>query len=161
VRGAGAQALFAREDGDHRFVERVPGRRDARAIVRVEALRLPLAEGGIDRARVRVEQRLLGGATVGRFLAAPRHEVRLVLEPGRTTLRFWSESDAEAEILRRLPLLSARRAALAADPATPTVVRRYGLGSSPVLRDKRTGVSTGRVAQVLGGDLDLLRAPAG
>ncbi|MCY2958743.1 MAG: AAA family ATPase [Planctomycetota bacterium] len=159
IRGAGAHALLAHEDGDHRFLDKTLGDREGRAVVRVEVLRLPSAEGGLDRARVRVEKRNLGGVGAGRFLLAPRHELRFVLEPGHAALRVWSESDSEAEILRRLPLLAARRAATIRHSAVPTVVRRYVLGASPVVRDRRTGVSTGRVAQVLAGDLDLLRAP--
>ncbi len=159
LRGAGAHALLAHEDGDHRFLDSSSGARESRAVVRVEVLRLPPAEGGLDRARVRVEKRALGSGATGRFLAAPRCELRLALDKGPASLRAWSESDAESEILRRLPLLAARRAAQKLGSAAPVVVRRYVLGPSPVVRDRRTGVSTGRVGQVLAGDLDLLRAP--
>ena len=36
------------------------------------------------------------------------------------------------------------------------VVRRYQLGGSGVIRDRRTGRSTGRVDRVLGGELELV-----
>jgi hypothetical protein len=39
------------------------------------------------------------------------------------------------------------------------VVRRYGLGPQPLVRDVRTGLSTGRVEQVLEGQLDVFLLP--
>ena len=43
-----------------------------------------------------------------------------------------------------------------ATPVAPAVIRRYDLGSSPVVTDLRTAQRTGRLGDVLAGDLDSL-----
>jgi hypothetical protein len=50
-------------------------------------------------------------------------------------------------------------AAEAPRPEKPPVVRRYSLGPAPLVRDVRTGKSTGRLDLILEGNLDPFLMP--
>jgi ATP-dependent Clp protease ATP-binding subunit ClpC len=185
VSGAGAYALFAGEAGLHHVTQgrdtRSPafpsashsgrgGRREGkravnREVVRVEVLPMPAETAAAATCRapdteIQAQARPLSGVS-GRLLARLRYEVQLRHEASHLTLRAWSERSKTEAINRLRPLLRAR-VALAeqtAEPGRPPVVRRYALGPAPLVRDARTGRSTGRLDQVLAGQLDLFLGP--
>ena len=156
VSGAGAFATLAGETGLHQVVrgraERRDGVREDRDVVRVEVLPVP-ADAVFGRDEVRVETRPLKGVK-GRLLDRPVLDVHLVHAPSMASVRAWT-SGAKAEAVERLqPLLRARVDGGAGDGvAGARVVRRYTLGPSPLVRDQRTGRTTGRLDDVLDGDL--------
>jgi hypothetical protein len=73
-------------------------------------------------------------------------------------VRAWT-AGSKAEAIKRLrPLLRARvdgAAGGTGNVRSPTLVRRYHLGPAPLVRDFRTGQTTGRLDQVFEGRLDL------
>jgi peptide chain release factor 2 len=167
--GAGAHALLAGEAGLH-LVSR--GRRETRdgkkrpadrEVVRVEVL--PAGEPAFGPEEVRVEAQPLAGAR-GRLLPRLRHDVRLFHLPSLTSVRAWTDGGKREAVERLRVLLWARIEAgrgAAAEPAgRPPVVRRYALGPTTLVRDQRSGKSTGRLDQVLEGQLDMfLGGPQG
>jgi ATP-dependent Clp protease ATP-binding subunit ClpC len=158
--GAGAYTLLAGEAGLHQVTrgraETRDGRRPAeRDVVRVEVLPVPYEDEARGKESVEVTVRPLEEAP-GRLLARPRLEVTLRHPPSLTTLRAWSDHGRSEAVQRLQPLLWARVAAAgsAAAEGRPPVVRRYSLGPAPLVRDVRSGRSTGRLDHVLEGDLD-------
>ncbi len=95
-------------------------------------------------------------------MAHVNHEVRIFHTPTMTSVCCWCAGTRAEAIDRAKTLLWARLHAPATEPGPrPPVVRRYRLGPSALVRDHRTGRSTGRLDQVLEGHLDLflLRPP--
>jgi protein subunit release factor A len=132
-----------------------------REVVRVEVLPAPRAEVAFPQEELRIEVRSLTGQT-GRLLARPRFEVELFHRPTMVSVRAWADG-GKAEAVKRLqPLLRARIDA-AAEPSAgrPPVVRRYTLGPATLVRDLRSGRTTGRLDQVLEGHLDVFLVPPG
>jgi ATP-dependent Clp protease ATP-binding subunit ClpC len=166
VSGAGAYALLAGEAGLHQVSRREGEPRDGRRsgdrdVVRVEVLAVPYEEDRPGQEPVEVETNPLGEVS-GRLLARPRLEVRLRHEPSMITLRAWTDRPRAEAVQRLRPLLRARvAAAMAAEEGRQSVVRRYALGPAPLVRDVRSGRSTGRLEQVLDGQLDMFLAPPG
>ncbi|MEZ6015565.1 MAG: AAA family ATPase [Planctomycetota bacterium] len=160
--GAGAFALLEAEAGLHRLSHEKGEGRSATDLVRVDVL-AAVPERRVLRERdVRAETRPLHGPT-GRLATTVESDVHLLHVPSMTSLRAaspLSPSDAVA------PLRALLAAIIAADaeraPGTSpqsddlAVVRRYQFGGSPVVRDRRTGRSTGRIDRVLGGELELV-----
>ena len=164
VSGAGAYALLAREGGLHYLIagrgQTPDGRRATqREVIRVEVLPAPLCPEGFGRDEVRAEVKALEGVT-GRLLARPRFEIHLSHGPSLTTLRAWTDRPKAEAVERLRPLLRARVAAADQETTGGRVVRRYTLGPSPLVRDTRSGKSTGRLDQVLDGHLDAFLTPA-
>src|SRR5262245_12526858 len=125
---------------------RRPSPHREREVVRVEVLAVPPDED--DGAGVQVETRTLP-PTSGRLMARPRLEVTLRHEASLLTLRAWSGSPKAEAVKRLRALLRARLAADSEKPeGRPPVVRRYCLGPAPLVRDVRSGKSSGRVEQV-------------
>jgi ATP-dependent Clp protease ATP-binding subunit ClpC len=167
VSGAGAYALLAGEAGLHQVAQ---GRREGRDgrrrpvdrdVVRVDVFPVP-ADAGFGADEVRAEARPLGEVH-GRLVARPRFEVRLLHVPSMISVRGWTDGTKAQAVERLRPLLRARveaaRQGTAEAGGRPPVVRRYGLGPQPLVRDVRTGRSTGRVESVLEGHLDVFLVP--
>ncbi len=80
-----------------------------------------------------------------------------------TSLLAWTDGDEATVYERLMPVLQARiDAAHTVQPAhfaPHSVVRRYRLGSSQLVRDARTQRRTGRLDNVLGGHLDAFLIP--
>ena len=167
VSGAGAHALYAGETGLHRVLRggrdtrAKGGRRDDRDVVRVDVLPAPWEDVAFAAGEVRAESHALRGAR-GRLLAKPKFEITLLHVPSMTAVHAWTDGTRN-EAMRRLEgLLRARIDApksQAVDASSSQLVRRYVLGPSPLVRDTRTGRSTGRLDRVLAGDLDLFVLP--
>jgi hypothetical protein len=110
--------------------------------------------------------------------------VNVLHVPTLCAVHGWSAAGADEALVKLLPLLRARVEAAAGEggegpkaggrggeteaplagaatgaAAASAWVRRYDLGASPLVRDRRTGRSTGKADRVLGGDLDLVAAP--
>jgi peptide chain release factor 2 len=166
VSGAGAYALLAGEAGLHQLKRgksdspREDKRAADREVIRIEVLPVPTEESA-DRTTIHADVRPLGDVS-GRLLPRPKIEVQLRHEPSLTTLRAWTDRPKSEAIERLNLLLRARVAAVesvsAADGRTP-VVRRYSLGPAALVRDARSGRSTGRLDQVLEGNLDVFLMP--
>lgn len=161
VSGAGAYALLAGEAGLHQVTRGrkgdPEGRRHAeRDVVRVEVLPLPTRDLDFAADEVRTEVHGLSGVK-GRLLERPKFDVRLFHVPTMTSVRGWCDG-TRAEAVKRLQvMLRARLDATGqatADANRPTVVRRYRLGPTTLVRDQRTGRHTARLDQVLQGHLD-------
>jgi peptide chain release factor 2 len=164
LNGAGAYILLAGEAGLHQVTrgrEARGGRRPSeREVVRVEVLPVPYDDDA-GRDPIHIETRPLSDAP-GRLLSRLRLEVQLRHEPSLLTLRAWTDRSRPEALEGLLPLLRARVAAAGTVPpdGRSPVVRRYDLGPAPLVRDTRTGRTTGRIEQVLDGDLDrFLTAP--
>src|SRR5262249_32078717 len=78
-------------------------------------------------------------------------------------LRAGSDRPGAEAVSRLRPLLRARLAVEGgpAPEGRPPVVRRYCLGPAPLVRDVRSGKSSGRVEQVFDGELDRFLMPMG
>jgi ATP-dependent Clp protease ATP-binding subunit ClpC len=164
IAGAGAFALLTSESGVHqvargRSEQRDGKRRSAeREVVHVEVLAAPLGEVVFAESELRVEVRPLHNVT-GRLLPRLKHEVHLFHTPTMTSVRAWMDG-AKAEAIERLrPLLRARLDAPAEKGSRPPVVRRYTLGPTTLVRDLRTGRTSGRLDQVLEGHLEVFLRP--
>ncbi|MEM1451874.1 MAG: AAA family ATPase [Planctomycetota bacterium] len=153
IEGAGAHALLAREAGLHKLRRDLGGGRHASELVRVEVFPAP-HDGGVGIAsEVRAEARPLRDAA-GRLVTTLSSDVHLLHRPTMTSLRAWSPKAGTDAIE---PLTGFLAAVLAASAAPHSdVVRAYGFGPSSVIRDRRSGRSTGRVDRVLGGELHLV-----
>lgn len=174
VYGPGAYALLANEAGVHQVskgsASRERKRSEARLthdaklerdVVRVEVLPAPSAETNFAPGELDTVVRPMPG-TRGRLLAHINHDVRLFHTKTMLSVRGWCEG-TKAEALERMKtLLSARLQAQShTTPERPPVVRRYRLGPNTLVRDQRTGRSTGRLDQVLEGHLDMFLVPPG
>lgn len=161
VSGAGAYALLAREAGLHQISRGRKGdgdrRHRERDVVRVEVLPAPIRDADFSSDEVRTEVHGLSGIK-GRLLERPKFDVRLFHVPTMTSVRGWCEGSRTEAIKRLQIILRARVEAAQSDAAEtgrPTVVRRYRLGPTTMVRDQRTGRHTARLEQVLQGNLDL------
>jgi ATP-dependent Clp protease ATP-binding subunit ClpC len=167
VDGAGAYALLAGETGLHQVAR---GKREDRGgrkrpvdreVVRVEVLPAPRTEVHFLEEELRVEVRPLTGQT-GRLLARPRFDVELFHRPTMVSVRAWTDGSKSEAANRLQPLLRARiDAATEPSAGRPPVVRRYTLGPATLVRDLRSGRTTGRLDQILEGHLDVFLAPPG
>jgi ATP-dependent Clp protease ATP-binding subunit ClpC len=166
--GAGAYALLAGESGLHQVArgkeeDRSGRRRHAdREVVRVEVFPAPTVEAGFHHTEVRAQVRPLNDVQ-GRLLSRPRFEVELLHVPSMITVRAWTDGTRAQAIEHSTPLLRARVDAAKVTPGSDSgrlpLVRRYTLGPAPLVRDLRSGRSTGRLDQVFKGHLDMFLAP--
>jgi len=170
IYGPGAFALLANEAGVHQFSKGASSRERKRPeskqlerdVVRVEVFPAPTTEPNFAPGELDIVVRPLAGAR-GRLLSHLNHEVRLFHTKSMISVRGWCEG-TKAEALGRMKTVLSARLAAQTRPAVerPPVVRRYRLGPSTLVRDQRTGRSTGRLDQVLEGHLDMfLLPPAG
>jgi hypothetical protein len=90
--------------------------------------------------------------------------VTLLHAPSLASVTAWTAARRAEAVERLLPWLLARLlepAARGAPAGGPGLVRRYVLGPSPRVRDRRSGRDTGRLDRVLSGDRDVFALPAG
>jgi len=136
-----------------------------RDVVRVEVLPAPAGEPSFAPAELDIVVRPLH-AVRGRLIGHVNHDVRIFHAKSMLSVRGWCEG-SKAEALERMKMLLCARLAAHGQPAQVSakggpVVRRYRLGPQTLVRDQRTGRSTGRLDQVLEGQLDMfLLPPAG
>jgi protein subunit release factor A len=130
-------------------------------VVRVEILPAPFDESPYPREEVLVETRPLSGIA-GRLVTKPRIEVRVMHRPSMTSVRAWAATGRNEALERVTPLLRARVERNREETpraSSERIVRRYTLGPTPLVRDRRSGRSSGRIDRVLKGDLDRFLAP--
>ncbi|MFN9786032.1 MAG: hypothetical protein ACK57N_05590, partial [Planctomycetia bacterium] len=91
-----------------------------------------------------------------RLLVSLLHRQSLVRVDGR------GAGAQEEQVERLLPLLAARIAAKGVREQGNAIVRRYRFGPAPLVKDRRSGLSSPRLSRVLEGHIDafLLAAPA-
>lgn len=154
IDGAGAHALLSGESGLHKLRHDRPDEPSTNAMVRVEVLAVPSTASSFPADELEVETRPLAGAP-GRVAASLRTDVHLLHRPTMVSLRACSPLDVDAARDEFSGLL---QALLTAEPsnAAVDVVRRYRFGRSPLVRDGRTGRSTGRIDRVFGGEIGLV-----
>src|SRR5439155_23314000 len=168
VSGAGAFALLASEAGLHQVTRGRKADRDGRKrpvdrdVVRVEVLPVPISAADFGHDEVRVEARPLKGDR-GRLLARLKFDVQLFHVPTLVSVRAWSDGSKTEAVERLRVLLRARveAARSAGEVGRPPLVRRYTLGPTTLVRDVRSGRSSGRLDQVLDGYLDAFLATPG
>jgi ATP-dependent Clp protease ATP-binding subunit ClpC len=158
ITGAGAFGLLLHERGLHHLTtgkgEGHEGKRQQREVVRVEVFPVPFRPESFERNSVVAEFRSLEGAR-SRFFERPRFEVHLSHRPTLTSLRAWTDRPRAEAVEHLKPLLRARIEAAGQEAAGSGVVRRYRFGAAPLVRDTRSGRSTGRLEMVLDGHLDI------
>jgi ATP-dependent Clp protease ATP-binding subunit ClpC len=159
IGGPGAYALLAGESGLHRLTLEQGEGRSVSDLVRVDVLPAVPERRVLRERDVRVEARALTGRT-GRLAPTIDADVHLLHVPSMTSLRALTPLTPDEA---KAPLRALLAAMLAAEAERNpgkgdevAVVRRYQLGGSGVIRDRRTGRSTGRVDRVLGGELELV-----
>ena len=159
--GLGAYALFSPEFGLHQLRLRKAGTAPRRALVRVSVWPEP-GEGESPRpSDHRVKIRPLRKAK-GRLIPHPKLEVSVLHASSLSSVTAWTALAREEAINTLCRLLQAQRGGehTAESGKSGPVVRRYDLGTSPRVRDQRSGRTTGRLDEVLDGDLDRVRAVA-
>ena len=168
ITGAGAHALLASEAGLHQVTrgkkDDGPGRRHVdRDVVRVEIFPAPARTVEFHADEVRSEIHPVSGIK-GRLLSRVKFDVRLFHVPTMTSVHGWSDG-SKGEALQRFQMLLRARVDAASQPrpedGRPPVIRRYRLGPTTLVRDQRSGRHTGRLDQVLEGNLDLFLVPPG
>lgn len=155
ITGVGAHGLLRDEQGLHQLARTGEAGKPQRSLVRVDVLPTGTDVPVLRRDEVRVSTKVLKRVR-GRLLDRPSLEMTLVHLPSMQSLTAWTLGPKREAVERLLPLLGARVATAGdtSDPARVQIVRRYRLGASALVRDKRTGRSTGRLQEVLAGDLD-------
>ena len=153
VSGPGAWALLANEAGLHQLSRVGDERgREERELVRVEVL--PLFDGVEPRrVDVSVEARVEPAAR-GRLVDQPRLLVSLLHRPSLVRVEGRGAGAQEEQVERLLPLLGAQIAAKGGRAAGNAVVRRYRFGPAPLVKDRRSGLSSARLSRVLEGYID-------
>jgi hypothetical protein len=100
----------------------------------------------------------------GRRIARPSLEVSILHKPTMSSLLAWTDRPRARAVEALLTFHGARLQAAGGaggDALAARPVRRYALGPSPGVKDRRSGRSTGNLKRVLAGDLDLVRAVEG
>ncbi len=154
IEGTGAHTLLAPEAGLHKLRHQLSETESHTALVRVDVLAVPDSSQSPAAAEVEIDVRLLRDAP-GRLVTALASDVHLVHRPTLTSLRARTPlpmEEAPMALTRLLGALVTRQESQAA----VDIVRRYRFGRSPVVRDTRTGRSSGRVDRVFGGELSLV-----
>lgn len=154
IEGTGAYALLTPESGLHKLRHQLSEAESQTALVRVDVLPVPDGAQGPLTSEIEIETRPLRNAP-GRLVTSLASDVHLVHRPTLTSLRArtpMNAAEAPATLGGLLDALVSREYS----EASMDIVRRYRFGRSPVVRDTRTGRSTGRVDRVFGGELSLV-----
>jgi ATP-dependent Clp protease ATP-binding subunit ClpC len=150
--GAGAAALFEHETGLHALV-RGAGRHEVRDVVRVDVIPAFTGTPPLQAADIAEEVRKLTSKK-GRLIEHPNLEMRLTHRPSNVAIQAWTRGPRDSARAGLVPYLAARVARPIPAPEALPVRRRYVLGPSPFVRDRRTGLTSGHLDRVLAGDLD-------
>ena len=151
IAGPGAHLALHGEGGSHEVVVGEKDARQEREVVRVSVASAPVLDAA-ELARVAdVEWTRLADAD-SHLGIEPTHQVRIASgDAPPVTLRV---SGRQVDVLElALPLVHADFEA----SADAGLVRSYEFGSQPLVRDRTTGVTTGRLSDVLRGHLELLQ----
>ncbi len=157
VRGAGAHELLRGESGLHTFQQTdgdkragAKGARTQREAVRVDVH--AVTEAGLDAARdgLSSSTRKLSGVR-GRQIERPTLEAKVFDERRARSAVVWSAQPPKKALHHARLLLESRKESTAGGEH---VVRRYQLGSAPLVRDMRSKSQSGKLHRVLDGELD-------
>ncbi|MCG6156048.1 AAA family ATPase [Rubinisphaera margarita] len=165
VRGLGAAAYLNEETGIHELTRKDGAIGDKyRDRVKVDVLPVDEVDGEFQREDISVEVQPLKNVR-GRFIDRPVWDVRLVHTPSMLSLRLHTDGVSQSIEERLVSLLAAHvnafrsRGAGTADDGR--IIRIYESGPSAVVRDRRSGVRSGRVEKVFRGHLDrFLKLPS-
>ncbi len=165
ISGVGAHLLLATEQGLHTLSRGVSGmnatEHPARELVRVDVGLVDSSSATIARTELRVSTRPLSHVA-GRLLRRPKLDVQILHPSSMVSLRAWTDGDEQAAVERLMPLVQARINLVQGGPSSDgrdTLIRRYRLGPSQLVRDARTGRKSGRLRLVLEGHLDAFLVP--
>jgi peptide chain release factor 2 len=167
IDGVGAYVLLANESGLHQISRESrqtgDGPRQDKEVVRVDCVLSDPLHAGFPRQEIQIQVRPLN--TPRCRLLRPKHEVRLLHRPSLVSLTAWTDVRKD-EILDQLsPLLAARlelsKSSDQQSTAEPRIIRKYRLGRVQLVRDTRTGRKSGRVDDVLAGEIDSFLVPLG
>jgi peptide chain release factor-like protein len=165
IAGLGAYSLLKHETGLHQFDHRSRAKtprtnreilQQARESIRVEVL--PLENQPDKPFRQAIKSKVIALKPVRKRLLDADLAVSLFHEPSLRSLEVWTTGSHKQALERALVILHAQASNGAdnADGRSVAIIRHYGLGISPRVRDARTGRSTTRVDRVLKGHLDSL-----
>lgn len=173
VNGVGSFALLSRETGIHQVSRRrhqgdASRRTTDRELIRVEVepVEFDQVDGKVSSLLaddIRAEYETLTDVT-GRVIARPTIDVRLLHVPTLVSIQLRTTGDRLEAYERLLPLLAVRVRSAADSRGTPAVenqiIRRYQIGPFGIVKDRRTGLTSGHVNRILQGRLDrFLLAP--
>lgn len=154
IEGTGAHALLTPESGLHKLRHQLSETESQTALVRVDVLPVPDGFKGTLSNEIEIDSRSLRDVP-GRLVTSLTSDIHLVHRPTLTSLRARSPLSAE-EARATLGGLLGALVSREHSEASMDIVRRYRFGRSPVVRDTRTGRSSGRVDRVFGGELSLV-----
>jgi ATP-dependent Clp protease ATP-binding subunit ClpC len=161
VAGLGALGLLKQESGLHEFERRFRTRaartgkevqQEDTEMVRVEIVPFPLEIKLAKEIQAKVQT---VKPAKSRLVEKADLDVSVFHQPSLRSLRGWTRGPRPDAIARLSRILAAL---VASGPAVsePAVVRRYSLGTSPRIKDYRSGRTVTRVERVLKGHLELL-----
>lgn len=155
VSGAGAFGLLQHEAGMHQLLEQASESKEQRVLARVDVLPAGAEIPDLPSDEVRVTSRQICNPHA-RLLDKPSLHIDLVHLPSMRSISAWTHGPKRDAVARLMPFLGARvhLDGPTGEVVTGPIVRRYRLGSAPLVRDHRSRVSTGRLREVLEGDLD-------
>lgn len=163
--GLGAYALFKNEIGVHQFETRSKTRdsrngkekqQTDREVVRVDVLSLGKAPGKTFLTKLNQTINRTKSKT-GQFLKKPDFEVSLFHEPSLRSFQGLLAGEKEEAIATAQLILNS----MIEDQESSRIeyiVRYYDFGSGAKIKDARTGKTTGKIDQVLKGNLDLFHS---
>lgn len=157
VRGAGAHELLRGESGLHTFQQSAGDSRGAktartqREAVRVDVHAAADQHDDAEREGLTNSTRKLSGVR-GRDISRPTLEAKVFDARRARSAVVWCAQQPEQALAHARLLLDSRDGAAA--PGNEHVVRRYQLGSSPLVRDMRSKTQSGKLHRVLDGELD-------
>jgi ATP-dependent Clp protease ATP-binding subunit ClpC len=157
VRGAGAHELLRGESGLHTFQQSAgdsrgaKGARTQREAVRVDVHAAADQHNNDEREGLTNSTRKLSGVR-GRDISRPTLEAKVFDARRARSAVVWCAQQPEQALAHARLLLDSRDGAAA--PGNEHVVRRYQLGSSPLVRDMRSKTQSGKLHRVLDGELD-------
>jgi len=165
VVGLGAYALLKNEAGLHQFDNRYKSRngkdkdkaRADREVIRVDVLALDAEPDKAFRSKLKTAVSP-AKAKSGLFLKKPTYEISLFHEPSIRSLRGLFVGD-KTEAVGCAEMVIFAMVNNQDESALDYIVRYYDFGTGAKIKDARSGKVTGRIDQILKGNLDLFIQP--
>jgi len=161
--GLGAFSLMKNESGLHRFENRYREKttrnykekiKSNREIIRVDVVPFYKDPDPDFLKQVKTKTNSIRPAK-SRLVKKARWDMSLFHEPSVRSVNGWTHGD-RTEASERMQSILYALVHTDIDPDSATIVRSYGFGVAPKIKDYLTGKSTTRVDQVLKGNMDLL-----
>lgn len=162
ISGLGATAYLLEENGIHELTRRSSDMNEKlRERIQVEVLPADVLNPDISSDDISFDVQTLHDVT-GRLIQRPQWNARFVHEPSMISLRVHSDGTRQSLEERFVPLMKSYVSAYQSRGPIDEgrIIRIYETGSTGVVRDRRTGIRSGRVDKIFRGHLDrFLRLP--